>query len=60
MAENSVFTVEHGHNIGYILQSHVLQSSIFACITLALLYNGMIGERYCTSNLERSVPDSLL
>ena len=44
VAENSVLTLEHGHYIGYILQSHVLQSSVFACITLALLYIGMIGE----------------
>ena len=51
MAENSVLTLKHGQNIGYILQSHVLQLSIFACITLALLYIGMIGVRYYTSNL---------
>ena len=51
VAENSVLTLKHGHNIGYILQSHALQSSIFAHITLALLYIGMIGGMCYTSNL---------
>ena len=51
MSENSVLTLKYGQNIGYILHSYVLQSFIFACITVALLYIGMIGGEYCTSNL---------